>query len=348
MSLVINPVLLVAGVSVELDLSKLMAERPSTNSGRTVLKSPINKANGVALISVLLVLAIASVAVVSMSTARQADIRRTDNQSSTAQRWQWIQSLEQQAGVLLLQDARDSNNDSAEERWRRHTFNIEMAGQVATAQIADLQGKINLNNLIRDGEASPEDIGRLRRLLTILQLEPKLVDVIVDWIDADMEIRYPDGAEDETYTRKRPSYRAANRPFADLSELLLVEGIDRKVYQTLSPYVFVADDYAPLNINTAEAKVLRCLADGISADQAESMYRAAGKPFTKVEDFLKDEAVEKLKLGKYGLGVVSEHFVLAGTIESGNSHWRFASQLRRQRDVGVYVDKRRRLGVADG
>lgn len=113
-----------------------------------------------------------------------------------------------------------------------------------------------MNNLFRDGEISPDDVNRLRRLLTILKLEPKLADAVLDWSDDDMEIRYPDGAEDETYTRKQPPYRAANRPFADLSELLLVEGFNREIYQTLRPFVYVADGYAPLNVNTAEATVL--------------------------------------------------------------------------------------------
>ncbi len=303
---------------------------------------------GVALITVLLVLALASVAVVSMSTARQAGIRRTDNLLQAARRWEGVLALEQQAIAALLQDAKTDAVDSLDDDWHDRRLGAEMAGQTASASLEELQGRINLNNLFRDGEISIEDVGRLRRLLTILKLEPTLIDAILDWTDADMEIRYPHGAEDETYTRKRPPYRAANRPFVDLSELLLVEGIDRAAYQALRPYVYVADGYAPLNVNTAEATVLRCLADDISADRAESMFRAAGKPFAKVEDFLKDEAVVGLKLGKYGLSVGSEHFLLSGSVEAGTGRLRFESQLQRDKDVSVAVVKRRRLGAADG
>lgn len=307
-----------------------------------------NRQRGVALITVLLVLALASVAVVSMSTERQADIRRTDNLLLAGQRWQWVLALEQQAGATLLQDAKTNAVDSSGDSWHQQSFSADMAGQRAAARLDDLQGRINLNNVFRDGELSSEDVSRLRRLLVILKLEPKLIDAILDWTDADMEIRYPHGAEDETYTRKRPPYRAANRPFADLGELLLVEGIDRAAYQALLPYVYVAEGYAPLNVNTASATVLRCLADDISADQAESMFRAAGKPFAKVEDFLKDEAVADLKLGKYGLSVGSEHFLLSGSVEAGTGRLRFESQLQRDKDVSVVVVKRQRLGAADG
>lgn len=303
---------------------------------------------GVALITVLLVLALASVAVVSMSTARQADIRRTDNLLQAVQRWEWVAALEQQAIVELLKDVKTNAVDSHGDGWHGRRLSAEMAGQTASASLDELQGRINLNNLFRDGEISNEDVSRLRRLLEILKLEPTLIDAILDWTDTDMEIRYPRGAEDETYTRKRPPYRAANRPFADVSELLLVEGVDQSVYQALRPYVYVADGYAPLNVNTAEATVLRCLADDISADQAESMFRAAGKPFAKVEDFLKDEAVARLKMGKYGLSVSSEHFLLSGNVEAGSGRLRFESQLQRDKDVSVVVVKRQRLGAADG
>lgn len=293
---------------------------------------------GVALITVLLVLAIASVAVVSMSTARQADIRRTDNQLLAEQRWELVLALEQQAGVVLK--ASDSSED-----WR--SLQISAAGMTATAEIDDLQGRINLNNLIREGEVSSEDVNRLRRLLLLLKLKPELLDAIIDWIDSDMEIRYPHGAEDETYGKRKPPYRAANQPFADISELLLVDGVDRQIYDSLRPHVYAAEGYAPLNVNVATAEVLRCLADDISADQAESIVRASGKPFKKIEDFLKDEAVEAVKIDKYGLSVDSEHLQLRGHIAGKAGEFRFVSQLRRD-DGRVTVNKRQRLGVVDG
>jgi len=313
-------------------------------------KGELNFANaaqhGVALITVLLVLAIASVAVVSMSTARQADIRRTGNQVLAEQRWELVLALEQQAGAVLAADAKSNAIDSGDDLWNKPSLHSGAAGMTATANIEDLQGRINLNNLIRDGELSGDDVSRMRRLLSHLQLKPELLDAIIDWIDADMEIRYPHGAEDETYTRRQPPYRAANRPFADVSELLLVDGVDREIYQVLRPFIYVADGYAPLNINTAEAGVLRCLADDISQDQAASIFRASGKPFKKIEDFLKDEAVAELKIGKSGLSVVSEHFQLRGTIDAAAGRFQFVSQLRRDKGQ-VAVDRRQRLGVAD-
>jgi len=47
---------------------------------------------------------------------------------------------------------------------------------------------------------------------------------VVDWIDTDVDALIPDGAEDDYYTGLDTAYRAANAPFASVSELQLVKG----------------------------------------------------------------------------------------------------------------------------
>lgn len=303
---------------------------------------------GVALITVMLVLAIATVAVVSMSTARQMDIRRTENQLRTAQAWEYLYGLESWANSRLQADGKDNKSDGLNDGWAKSLSETKVVEGTIQAGIEDLQGRINLNNLLVDGEASEKDVKRLKRLLVNLKMKAELADAMLDWIDSNMEITYPQGAEDETYTRLKPAYRAGNRPFADVSELLLVQGITREDYQTLRPYVYVADGYAPLNINTASATVLRCLADDISADQAESMFRARGKPFEKIDEFLKDETVSDTGIGKYGLGVISNHFLVTGQIEMGKHRWVFESQMRRDKDGLVTLVKRQRGSLVHG
>jgi general secretion pathway protein K len=125
-----------------------------------------------------------------------------------------------------------------------------------------------------------------------------------------------------------------------------VQGMTRETYRALLPFLYAVDGYAPLNVNTASATVLRCLADDISADQAESMFRARGKPFEKVAEFLKDEAVADAGIGKYGLAVSSQHFLLRGQIDMGKTHLQFESQL--QRGGGTRIVKRQRVGLAHG
>lgn len=302
---------------------------------------------GIALITVMLVLALATVAVVSMSTARQMDIRRTENQLRTMQAWEYVYGLEAWATSRLLADGQDNKSDGLADSWSKSLPTGAVAGGTVQADITDLQGRINLNNLLVDGEPSKEDVKRLKRLLRNLEIKEELVDAVLDWIDADMDIRYPHGAEDETYTRLKPPYRAANRQFADVSELLLVDGMTMEIYRKLQLHVYAVEGYAPVNVNTASPTVLRCLADDISVDQAESIFRARGKPFEKVAEFLKDETVADAGIGKYGLGVSSQNFLLQGQIDMGKTHLLFESQLQRD-SGGAQVVKRQRQGLAHG
>ncbi|AEF99353.1 type II secretion system minor pseudopilin GspK [Methylomonas methanica] len=293
--------------------------------------------HGVALITVLLVLALATVTIVSMSSERQLDIRRTENQLRGDQAWAHALSLENWA-VKRLQDG----------DWQK-PLRISEDGEVELrGKIDDLQGRLNLNNLFVDGKVSEEDRKRVQRLFDHLEIDSKLMDAILDWLDADGEIRYPSGAEDEAYSRKHPPRRAANRLFADVSELLLVQGVTPEIYDKLRPFIYVAPGYAPVNVNTAPPEVLRCLADKISADQAASMYRASGKPFSELAEFFKDEAVVGRSIGPHGLSVQSTFFLLSGSVDMGRARLRFESQLQKRAEQMATVIRRARSGWLRG
>lgn len=302
---------------------------------------------GIALITVMLVLAVVTVALVSMSSNRQMDIRRTENQLRAIQAWEYVHGLEAWAEGRLRADFADNKNDALTDLWSKPLSTTIPEGSFE-ANITELQGRINLNNLLVDGEASDDDVQRLKRLFSNLDIKPELVDAMLDWIDADMDIRYPHGAEDETYTKLSQPYRSANSLFSDVSELLRVQGFTLKDYEKLLPYIYVTENYEPLNVNTASAVVLRAMADDIKKDQAESIFRASGKPFEKVEDFLKDEAMAGISVNKTSLSVTSNHFLLSGQIDMGKNGLAFQSLLKRNKDGVVTVVSRMRRSSIDG
>jgi general secretion pathway protein K len=309
---------------------------------------PKTRQRGIALITVMLVLAVVTVALVSMSSERQMDTRRTENQLRSIQTWEYLHGLEAWAKNQLRADLVENKNDADTDLWNKPLTSSNMAEGRVEAKITDLQGKINLNNLLVDAKTSEKDALILKRLFIHLNIKPELVDAILDWIDSDMEMRYPNGAEDETYSRKSPPYRSANTLFSDLSELLLVQGITEKDYRKLLPYVYVTQGHEPLNVNTASALVLRCLADDITKNQAESIFRAHGKPFTKVEEFLKDEAISGINIDKTSLSVDSNHYLLSGQISMGKNKFVFQSQFTRSKEGIVTVVRRSRKGASDG
>ncbi|MBS3964272.1 MAG: type II secretion system minor pseudopilin GspK [Methylomonas sp.] len=288
---------------------------------------------GVALITVLLILALATVAVVSLSTERQMDIRRMDNQLRNTEAWSHVQGIERWAMQRLRDGAKGGQ-----------TLKLATGTATLTARIDDLQNRLNINNLIVDGEVSKPDVARLKRLMGFVKADAAVLDSVLDWLDADSDPRGKQGAEDDFYSKQQPPYRAANRNVTDLSELLLLNGMTRETYDKLAPYLVAIDGYAPVNVNTAEAMVLRCLADDISADRAASITRASGKPFKALDDFFADEAVTGSGIDKYGLTVGSLHYVVTGAVDMGRVRLAFESYLDKGKDDKIDVVRRIRTG----
>jgi general secretion pathway protein K len=308
----------------------------------------LNKQQGIALMMVLLILAIASVASVSMSTARQLDIRRTKNLLRSGQAWEYVDGLESWAAAVLIEDGQDNKTDSLDDKWNKPLPKTPIPGGNLLAGIDDLQGRFNLNNLLKEGKPSQLDIQRFQRLLVFLSIKPELSAAILDWMDSDAEIRYPSGAEDESYLRHHPPYRSANRLFSDVSELLLIAGVTLEIYQKLSPNIYAADQYEPININTATPLMIRCLADNVKEDALDTLIRARkNNAFATVEDFIKHSVAAKLGLAKDGISVTSNQFLLVGKIQLDKLELAFESQLARTDDQ-VTVVKRTRKGIRNG
>lgn len=302
---------------------------------------------GIALITVMLVLSVVTVALVAMSSDRQMDIRRTENQLRSIQAWEYVYGLEAWAAKQLKIDSANNSYDDVSDKWNQPLTLKPIPEGNIQADIIDLQGRINLNNLLVKGEVSEEDVTQLKRLFITLKINTDLVDVMVDWIDADMELRSPKSAEDETYSKYTPPYRSANNPFSDISELLRLKGMTLKDYKKLLPYIYVANERTTININIADAVVLRTLAPDITQNQAESIYNASGKPFGDVDEFLKDEAMEGIVMNKESISVASHNFLLSGQIDMGKNVLIFDSHLYRD-DLGeVKVVKRLRKGVKE-
>ena len=57
------------------------------------------------------------------------------------------------------------------------------------------------------------------------RMTPELAAAIIDWRDSNSEVS-TGGAEDETYLRQRPAYKAKNGPFESIDELRLVFGME--------------------------------------------------------------------------------------------------------------------------
>ena len=141
---------------------------------------------------------------------------------------------------------------------------------VLIVKIEDENSKFNVNAIVRPDGRTLNDTAynSFKRLLKNLSLDEKIADRIADWIDSDSNPRL---ADSET--------GAKNAAFDSVDELLLINGISEKDYETLLPYVTVYGrrDNLIVNINGAEKPVLMCLSDAITDDLAQNLinYRNA-------------------------------------------------------------------------
>ena len=186
---------------------------------------------------------------------------------------------------LLQEDAlRGNPYDGPDELWGASLAPLSASDGSIAIRIEDEAGKLNPNHLLGGpaGKKIPAKVAQMRRLIEALDLDPHLVDVLVDWIDPDAEPE-PFGAEEGYYRGLDPPYRAKNAHFESLSELHLLKGVTDEVYRTLTPYLTVATP-APgkININTADPLVLRALDPRISHALADRIVKA--RPFRRIED----------------------------------------------------------------
>ncbi len=300
-----------------------------------------DRQQGVALITALLVVTIATVAAVAMATRQQLDMRRTGSLLHGEQAYAYVLGAESWARVVLARDQRESEIDTLFEDWSTQPPVSIVEGGSIIGRILDLQGRFNVNSLVVGGVANPEAVDSYKRLLRLLELDESLANRLVDWIDENIDAMFPDGAEDESYLLGDPPYRVANQPLADISELRLVKGYDEEVVEKLRPFVAALPPATPLNVNTASAEVLSTVAEGLSASDGEALVEARGEDgFESVDSFAQEPVLRGKDLNP-GLGVQSQWFLMVSEANIGQGRARLASLIQRTADKTIVVRRQR-------
>ena len=104
---------------------------------------------GVALITVLLIVFLASVAAVSLANLQQLAIRRSTVLQHQQQARLYTLGAEQWAMIMLARDLQQNETDHPGELWANLPPALPVEGGTITARLTDLQGCFNLNNLWR-------------------------------------------------------------------------------------------------------------------------------------------------------------------------------------------------------
>jgi general secretion pathway protein K len=245
---------------------------------------------GVALITAVLIVALATILAINVTFRGMIDQRRSSNLLMFDQGFEVALGAEAWAADFLRQDAQDSQQDHLGEVWAKTMPPLPIDEGIGTVEgrLEDMQGRFNLNNLVfSDGTANDRAIKQLERILTLAGIEPTWAVAIADWIDSDVNPGFPDGAEDSIYTGMDPPHLTANMPITRASELLVLPdfGIDR--YRRLQPYVTALPVGTKLNVCTAPGVVLDSLFENqrqFSLNPDDLAARRKDACFPTVED----------------------------------------------------------------
>lgn len=296
---------------------------------------------GVALITVLLVVAVVTVVCAGIIARQQLSIRSSANQLHVRQAWHYALGGETLAKALLRRDLQQGDPrapvDHLGEPWAQPLtpFALDEGGELRV-HIIDPTGRFNLNSLVRQGAPNDAAVAQFRRLLAGLQIEAPYAERLLDWLDADQEPSGGYGAEDNQYLLAAPAYRAANRTLVDVSELRLLLEMNEVDYRRLLPWVSALPADATLNVNTASARVLASLVEGLPLSTAEGLVDArASQGYADLPSFLAQ--LPGMPVQSQGLAVGSQYFQVISEVSVGDRRQVLRSTLQRASDGRLYV-----------
>ncbi len=291
---------------------------------------PTDRSRGIALITVILIVAMATTVASFVAWRQQVWTRQVENLRDASQGEAVVRAGIDWAGAILNEDRRKNAVDHLGEPWAQHVALPVERGRV-DGGISDQQARFNLNNLVRNNQVSGADIAVYQRLLAQLDLPATLVDALVDWIDPDALPYGADGAEDAYYLARPSPYYPANRALVDLSELALVRGYDQATIDRLAPYVCVLPLPTPVNVNTAGPEVLAAVIPGLTLEDARQLVEKRGNGSESLADFHgKLTAAQALGFQERLLTVASDYFLVDLSAEFGRVKQRYLALYQRQ------------------
>ncbi len=293
---------------------------------------------GVALITAVVLVAIATVLATRIGTEAALDLRRTGGLAALNQAWQVALGAEAWAAQILNDDLANSTQDDLSEDWARPVPPLPIDGGMIEGQVEDMQGRFNLNNLLKaDGTVDDVNVERFRRLLLSVEVDPRWAGTLADWLDADTVDRFPDGAEDGVYSGQAPPYRTANGPVTTTTELMALPGFSLEDYARIRPHVAALPVGTKINVCTATGAVLSALVEGGTdfGDPAALARNRRDSCFPRLDDLRVGVADEEFAALQSSLSENTNWFRITTIVSIGTSQLTLYSLLERNASGGV-------------
>ncbi len=250
---------------------------------------------GVAVITALLLTALAMTLVASLFWQQQVQVRSIENQRLQLQT-QWIlRGALDWARLILQEDAKHSSVDTLDEPWaielsetrldqyvENSRSDSDQTDAVLIGRIVDAQGMYNLRNLLSNNLPNPVEVAVFARLLKSLNLAPELAQATADKMAASIKRTTTSADGKSNVTPNSVSFL-----FIHNEDLLAVPGFSGEILRRLKDYVIFLPEQTNVNVNTASAVVLAARIPNLSLTDARLMVTDRERlTFKDVSDFV--------------------------------------------------------------
>ncbi|MFT4933702.1 MAG: general secretion pathway protein K [Pseudoalteromonas distincta] len=253
---------------------------------------------GVALLTVLLLVAVlATLAAVVLDDIRFG-IRRAANAEAVGQARWYALGAETLAAGQIGRLTGGADRLTLDGGWADRPFSFPVENGLIQGRLTDGGSCFNLNSVVQGvGEVLSRreaGVAQFIALMSALGVAPReaemLAAALTDWIDSD-GVRESGGAEDEAYLAGSPAYRTGGTLLAEVSELRAVRGFTPAIYARLRPLVCAlpTSDLSPINVNTLtpeKAVLITMVTEGeVSPELAQRVIAARPVGGWSVTDF---------------------------------------------------------------
>lgn len=287
---------------------------------------PLAAQRGVAVITALMLTALAVTIVASLFWQQQVQVRSIENQRLHLQTKWILRGALDWARLILREDAKfppavDHLGEPwsvslAETRLDQYVENgradSDQSDATLSGQIVDAQARFNLSNLAQGGSVNPREVAAFARLLGSLQLNIALAQTVADA----MARAQPAAGNAPASAVSQPG--AQPLPLLQVDDLLAVPGFTAPMLAPLRDFVVVlpSKTVTMINVNTASAQVLAARIDTLSQSDAAALVAAREKEyFRSSADF-----IARLPPGADGdvsasdFAVATNYFIVNGTV----------------------------------
>jgi len=294
--------------------------------------SLVHKKRGMALITVLMILAIMVTVATTMTGRITSSLLRTEGMNFSQKAYWYGQASVEFSRMILNNDMKDSDVISLDQTWATPDLVFPVDQGTISGNLKDFRSCFNLNAIAEADKAGVKSlpIQQFQALLEALDIEEYNAEVIAesvrDWIDANETEESAQGAEDRIYEALPVPHLTANELMVDISELRAVQGVSSQIYERIKPYLCAlpVEDQL-INVNTlsvADSAILYALFKPENNIAQEDIIKLLedrpSSGWNSVEDFLASpllagETISSTLTAQ--LSVTSEFFQLDGIAE---------------------------------